>query len=105
MANMKALMDGLRSDPPVQIAGQAVAIRKDYADGSVLDLRLGQSSTMELSGSNVLRYEMTDNTTVLVRPSGTEPKVKVYILAQGSDQADCDAKIEKYAAWAQSLKK
>jgi phosphoglucomutase len=105
MANMKALMDGLRSDPPVQLAGQAVAIRKDYADGSVLDLRLGQSSTMELSGSNVLRYEMTDDTTILVRPSGTEPKVKVYILAQGTDQADCDAKIEKYAAWAQSLKK
>jgi phosphoglucomutase len=105
MANMKALMDGLRSDPPVQLAGQAVAIRKDYADGSVLDLRLGQSSTMELSGSNVLRYEMTDDTTILVRPSGTEPKVKVYILAQGADQADCDAKIEKYAAWAQSLKK
>jgi phosphoglucomutase len=105
MANMKALMDGLRSDPPAQIAGQPVAVRKDYTDGSVLDLRTGETSAMELSGSNVLRYELTDGTTILVRPSGTEPKVKVYILAQGAHQADCDAKVQKYTAWAQGLKK
>ncbi len=41
---------------------------------------------MELSGSNVLRYEMADGTSLIVRPSGTEPKVKVYILANGADQ-------------------
>ena len=38
---------------------------------------------MELSGSNVLRYEMADGTSLIVRPSGTEPKVKVYILTSG----------------------
>ena len=40
---------------------------------------------MELSGSNVLRYELADGTVILVRPSGTEPKIKVYILTQGTD--------------------
>ena len=59
---------------------------------------------MELSGSNVLRYEMADGTSLIVRPSGTEPKVKVYILANGSSKVECDAKVAKYAAWADSLK-
>ena len=57
-------------------------------------------SSMELSGSNVLRYEMSDGTSMIVRPSGTEPKVKVYILANGESKALCDAKVEKFAAWA-----
>ncbi len=46
----------------------------------------GAKSTMELSGSNVLRYEMADGTSLIVRPSGTEPKVKVYILANDASR-------------------
>ena len=60
---------------------------------------------MELSGSNVLRYEMADGTSIIVRPSGTEPKVKVYILAQGASKAACDATVAEYAAWAETLKR
>ena len=45
-------------------------------------------SAMELSGSNVLRYEMADGTSLIVRPSGTEPKVKVYILASDANHGD-----------------
>ncbi|MEI3140568.1 MAG: hypothetical protein V8S34_02725 [Lawsonibacter sp.] len=59
---------------------------------------------MELSGSNVLRFELADGTSVLVRPSGTEPKVKVYVLTQGDSQAQCDERVARYAAWAERLK-
>ena len=59
---------------------------------------------MELSGSNVLRYEMTDGTSLIVRPSGTEPKVKVYILANGSTREEAEEKVAKYAAWSETLK-
>ena len=52
-----------------------------------------------------LRYEMTDGTSLIVRPSGTEPKVKVYILANGADREEAEAKVERYAQWAESLKK
>ena len=104
LKKMADLMKGLREQPPVEIAGVAVAEQKDYMDGSVVCVSCGKKSTMELSGSNVLRYEMVDGTSVIVRPSGTEPKVKVYILANGTSKAECDAKVEKYAAWAESLK-
>ena len=103
LKKMADLMANLRNDPPTEIAGVAVAEQKDYKDGSVVCVACGKKSTMELSGSNVLRYEMADGTSLIVRPSGTEPKVKVYILANGANKAECDEKVEQYAAWAQSL--
>ncbi len=103
LKKMAALMAGLRENPPAEIAGVAVAQRKDYQDGSVVDAA-GVKSTMELSGSNVLRYELSDGTSLIVRPSGTEPKVKVYILAHGENRAETDGKVAKYAAWAEKLR-
>ncbi len=104
LKKMAGLMANLREKPPVEIAGVAVKEQKDYKDGSVVCVESGKKSGMELSGSNVLRYEMADGTSLIVRPSGTEPKVKVYILANGAAKEECDTKVEKYAAWAESLK-
>ena len=103
LKKMAELMANLREKPPVEIAGTAVKEQKDYKDGSVVSVASGDKCVMELSGSNVLRYEMADGTSLIVRPSGTEPKVKVYILANGSTKEECDAKVAKYAAWAESL--
>ena len=105
LKKMAQLMADLRAKPPVEIAGVGVLQQKDYQDGSVVNVADGAKSTMELSGSNVLRYEMADGTSLIVRPSGTEPKVKVYILARGADRAECDAKVAAYTAWAETLKK
>ena len=104
LKKMADLMAGLREKPPVEIAGVAVRQQKDYQDGSVVTVADGSRETMELSGSNVLRYEMADGTSLIVRPSGTEPKVKVYIPANGASKAECDGKVAKYAAWAETLK-
>jgi len=104
LKKMAQLMADLRENPPVEIAGVAVKEQKDYKDGSVVCVECGKRSTMELSGSNVLRYELADGTSLIVRPSGTEPKVKVYILTLGTDAADRDARIARYAEWAKSLK-
>ena len=104
LKKMAALMDALRQQPPADIGGTQVVCRKDYQDGSVVDVKTGEKTTMELSGSNVLRFELADGTSVLVRPSGTEPKVKVYVLTQGDSQAQCDERVARYAAWAESLK-
>ena len=104
LKKMAELMANLREQPPVEIAGVAVKEQKDYKDGSVVNVADGSKSAMELSGSNVLRYEMADGTSLIVRPSGTEPKVKVYILANGASREDAEAKVAKYAAWAEGLK-
>ena len=103
LADMAALMKQLRETPPQEIGGVNVITRKDYADGSVTDCVSGITASMELRGSNVLRYELSDGTSVIVRPSGTEPKIKVYILTKGADQASCAANLDKYEKWALSL--
>ena len=104
LKKMADLMANLREKPPVEIAGVAVKEQKDYKDGSVVNVADGCKSTMELSGSNVLRYEMVDGTSLIVRPSGTEPKVKVYILTSAESKEACDEKVAKYSAWAETLK-
>ena len=105
LEKMANLMKALRQTPPTEISGVAVVRRKDYTDGSVVDCATGAVSEMELKGSNVLRYELADGTTILVRPSGTEPKIKVYILTIGKDAVERDANIEKYGQWAEALAK
>ena len=103
LAKMAKLMADLRQNPPAEIAGVKVAVRKDYTDGTVIDCATGAVSTMELKGSNVLRYELTDGTTILVRPSGTEPKIKVYVLTRGADAAERDENLAKYSRWVTTL--
>ena len=103
LEKMAALMQSLRAQPPVEIGGVTVAQYKDYSDGTVRDAATGAVTPMPLSGSNVLRFELTDGSHIVVRPSGTEPKIKVYILTKGSDAAERDANLEKYSAWVKTL--
>ena len=103
LEKMAALMQSLRAQPPVEIGGVKVAQYKDYSDGTVHDAATGAVTPMPLSGSNVLRFELTDGTHIVVRPSGTEPKIKVYILTKGADAAERDANLEKYSAWVKTL--
>lgn len=105
LRDMANLMKGLRENVPTEISGVEVKQFKDYQDGSVIDMATGVKTTMELSNSNVVRFEMADGTSLIVRPSGTEPKVKVYVLTQGKDAADAQANVAKYGAWVDSLKK
>jgi len=103
LTKMTALMKSFRADPPREIAGVKVVRRKDYADGTVVDCENGTTGTMELSGSNVLRYELADGTHILVRPSGTEPKIKIYVLTIGADSAGRDANLAKYTRWVDAI--
>jgi len=103
IARMRGLMDGLRENPPVDITGVAVTARRDYLDGVETDVKTGVKEPIELSGSNVLRFMLSDGTVVIVRPSGTEPKIKVYIMASANTRALCDEKLEKYGKWAETL--
>ena len=103
LEKMSSLMNTLRTAPPAEIAGTAVVARRDYLNGTQTDCVSGAVTQIELKGSNVLRFALSDGTVILVRPSGTEPKIKVYILTQGKDASERDARIEAYSAWVKTL--
>ena len=103
LEKMSALMQSLREHPPVEISSVKVAQYKDYSDGTVRDAASGAVTKMALPGSNVLRFELADGTHIVVRPSGTEPKIKVYLLTKGADARERNANLEKYSAWVKTL--
>ena len=103
LKDMARLMKTLREAPPQDIAGTPVSRVRDYADGTVRS-QDGTVEKMELSGSNVLYFELQDGSVFIVRPSGTEPKIKIYLMASGKDAAQAAAKIERYTAAADALR-
>lgn len=103
MRDMAAIMERLRAAPLTQVAGTPVVAQKDYLTGTVTDPATGAVTSMELKDSNVVAYDLADGTTFIIRPSGTEPKIKVYVLAHGDTQADCDNKLERYAAFSHTV--
>ena len=105
LKDMANLMKNLRENPPKEISGTKVAAYKDYKAGTVTDAETGAQTTMELSGSSVFRFELADGTSIIARPSGTEPKIKVYILTKGADAAEAAANVEKYSQWVAGLRK
>jgi len=105
LQKMKALMDDLRANPPKEIGGQEVLRLRDYQDGSISVAGLGKVGTTPFGGSNVLYFELADGSNFIVRPSGTEPKVKVYLLVRGNSMEQCDERIVKYNEFAETLKR
>ena len=102
---MKNLMADLRNDPPKFISGTEVFCIRDYSTGDLIVPKLGVMGQTDIKGSNVLYFELADETSFIVRPSGTEPKVKVYILAKGENRAECDEKVAKYVEYAETLRR
>lgn len=105
LQKMKAIMSDLRNNPPEDISGEKVIRQRDYQDGSIFVYGLGKVDKTPIVGSNVLYFELADGSSFIIRPSGTEPKIKIYLLVRGSSKADCDERIARYTVFAESLKK
>ena len=103
MEIMKKLMNHLRENPADRIDGDKVIAFGDYLKNVRTDRLTGEQTHIDLPKSDVLMYEMEGGSKAVIRPSGTEPKIKVYILTKGADAADRDANIEKYSAWVKTL--
>lgn len=93
MKKMGAIMDGLRGNAPASIAGFAVTGWSDYEASKRCDK--DRTEEISLPKSNVLEYRLAGGSKVIVRPSGTEPKIKVYLSGKGANQKDSLAMIEK----------
>lgn len=97
MQKMAEIMDTLRKEPPKTIAGAEVIKTSDYKLSITKDIKTGESTEIKLPKSNVLSFVLPDNSKVIVRPSGTEPKIKVYITACGSNREEANGKSDAIA--------
>ena len=88
MEKMAGIMDGLRKNPPAEIGGYKVTSVTDYQD----------TEKTGLPRANVLIYALEGGATVVVRPSGTEPKIKTYFTTLGKDLAQAQAQKDRLAA-------
>lgn len=105
LERMKELMAELRATPLTEVAGHKVEYIRDYQSGVRTCVSCGKTEEMELSGQNVLYYELAGGTSFIIRPSGTEPKVKVYIMAKADSKAESDAKVATLADAAKEIVK
>ncbi|MBR6769306.1 MAG: phospho-sugar mutase [Clostridia bacterium] len=93
---MKALMNDLRKNPPTEIGGKKVVAIRDYQAETITDLITGAVTPTGLPASNVLYFECEGGNVVVVRPSGTEPKIKLYLLVNGACANCCKATLEAF---------
>lgn len=91
MEKMASIMDGLRANAPSKIAGYDVVSVSDYEASKTVFANGRADEKIELPKSNVLAYGLTDGNKLIVRPSGTEPKIKAYITAVGKSREKADS--------------
>ena len=90
-----AIMDNLRNDPPKNFGDLKVKEFRDYKSGETLDIATGTKGSTGLPSSNVLYFELENDSWCCARPSGTEPKIKFYMGVKGNSLEDSKAKVDK----------
>ena len=83
MVKMAEIMTATRNNPPEELAGFRVMKVSDFEAGTITDTVTGGKEPLSFPKSNILSYVLSDGSTAIVRPSGTEPKIKVYIAGYG----------------------
>ena len=93
---IQACLDSLRKNPIKEVNGVKVKTFFDYKESIEKDLQSGQVSEVNLPKSNVLKYILEDGSWFVVRPSGTEPKIKIYLSVVGNSLEDSEKKNETF---------
>ena len=103
LAKIKAIMDGLRENPPMEFGKYKVTAVRDYLLDVITDVSTKETKPPGIRKSNVIYFELTDDAWLCVRPSGTEPKIKLYFGVVGSSLEDADKKSAELAKSAEEL--
>ncbi|MBR4911150.1 MAG: phospho-sugar mutase [Clostridia bacterium] len=90
MQMISAIMERIRKNPPKTVAGKAVLIFKDFKASVSTVLNTGATEKITLPKSNVLGFYLEDGSSLIIRPSGTEPKIKLYVCAVWGDSASAE---------------
>ena len=94
-AQIAEMMNKLRSNPPKNFGDLKVKEFRDYDKDVAIDLETGEKKSTGLPKSNVLYFDLTNDSWCCARPSGTEPKIKFYMGVKGTSLEDAQAKVEK----------
>lgn len=97
MNKIKGIMTELRTNPPTEINGHKVVKRDDYDTSVSYDIVNGVENKITLPKSNVLCYYMEDGSSLIVRPSGTEPKIKMYLGSVGKTMESSEKELSMLA--------
>ena len=95
---IRALMEKIRNNPPRTFGSWSVNEFRDYQAGTILDNRTGEVKDTGLPKSNVLYFDLTEDSWCCARPSGTEPKIKFYMGVKGNSMEDARKKVEELTA-------
>ena len=95
MERMKEIMTDLRANPPKAIGGLKVIDIADYLASEETNLETGAKTVLTLPKSDVIAFKLEQGASVIIRPSGTEPKIKAYYTTIGDTRADAEAQEEK----------
>ena len=92
-----AMVEALKNNPIKEVGGEKVIKFCDYSKSVSLDLESGKEEKIDLPKSDVLAFYLPDNKKVIIRPSGTEPKIKFYFFVKGKDQKDAQVQMDKFS--------
>ena len=87
MNKMNEIMDSFRNNTPSEIAGVKMLEVRDYETSTQTTLKTGAKEEIKLPKSNVIKYMLEGNSSAVLRPSGTEPKLKLYLAITGEDES------------------
>ena len=100
---LRRTMSLLRSEPLTHFAGERVVLLTDHSERYTLNMVTGEKTPTGMDASNVLYYTLENGDKIIVRPSGTEPKIKFYFLCSGEDMISVENKIQEYQKAAETL--
>ena len=103
LAKIKSIMDSLRENPPMAFGKYQVLATRDYEKDIIRDVKTGETKPTGIPKSNVLYFELTDDAWLCVRPSGTEPKIKIYFGVVGDSLDNAQQKSEELAGVVKEL--
>ena len=92
---IKEMMEKLRNNVPSKIGDYAVRQFRDYKTGKIINMNTKEEKETGLPVSNVLYFDLENDSWVCVRPSGTEPKIKFYVGVKGNNLEDAEYKVKK----------